>query len=138
MSEPSDLETEVRALQHLDLEGLQSAWSQRWETSPTLRSPELLRHILAWRIQAEALGGLDAEMRRRLRSSTVKVKAPALRPGVRLTREWKGERHEVEVVEGGYAYAGAVHKSLSPIARAITGARWNGPRFFGMRRETQA
>jgi len=101
VSQDSDLETEVRALEHLDLEGLQAARRQRWGTSPTLRSPELLRHILAWRIQAEALGGLDAEMRRCLRSTTVKVKAPALRPGVRLPREWKGERHEVEVVEGG-------------------------------------
>ena len=137
MSPSSKLEAEVRALERLDLQGLQAVWRQRWGSSPTLRSPELLRHILAWRLQADALGGLDADLRRRLRSASVKTRPPALRPGMRLTREWQGERHEVEVVEGGYAYAGAVHRSLSPIACAITGARWNGPRFFGLRQAPQ-
>ena len=54
-------------------------------------------------------------------------------PGTRLTREWKGVSHEVEVIRDGYIHAGARYRSLSEVARTITGSRWNGPRFFGLR-----
>ncbi|WP_423827748.1 DUF2924 domain-containing protein [Shimia abyssi] len=59
---------------------------------------------------------------------------PALKPGGRLIREWNGVTHVVEVVEGGFLWKGQRYASLSPIARAITGARWSGPRFFGLKR----
>jgi hypothetical protein len=135
MSPVSALETEVRALERMDLEGLREAWRRRWGSPPKLRSPDLVRALMAWRIQAAALGGLDVDLRRSLRSAPAKIRGPALQPGMRIAREWKGARHEVEVVEGGYAYAGAVHASLSGVAREITGVRWNGPRFFGLREE---
>ncbi|NJN06321.1 MAG: DUF2924 domain-containing protein, partial [Rhodobacteraceae bacterium] len=60
--------------------------------------------------------------------------SPALKPGGRLIREWNGVTHAVDVVEGGFLWKGQRYTSLSPIARAITGARWSGPRFFGLKR----
>ncbi|WP_283054676.1 DUF2924 domain-containing protein [Thetidibacter halocola] len=60
--------------------------------------------------------------------------SPALKPGGRLIREWNGVTHVVDIVEGGFLWNGQRHASLSPIARAITGARWSGPRFFGLKR----
>ena len=58
---------------------------------------------------------------------------PRLAPGERFVREWQGRRHEVEVLEKGFRYAGADYRSLSQVAREITGTRWNGLRFFGLR-----
>ena len=125
---------EVRALTRLDLEGLRGEWRRLIGPPPALRSPELLRRMLGWKIQAAAFGGLDTETRRRLRrraSTRSPTAAPA--PGTRLTREWKGVAHEVEVIADGYLHRGQRFRSLSEVARAITGARWNGPRFFGLR-----
>lgn len=126
---------EVRALAALDLESLRAEWRRRWGPPPKLRSPELLRRFLAWRIQVAALGGLDAETRRRLRGATAVPAGGRLERGARITREWQGRRIEVEVVEAGYAYNGATYRSLSKIARQVTGTNWNGPRFFGLRNE---
>ena len=125
---------EVRALGRLDLEGLRAEWRTRYGSPPTLRSPALLRRMLAWRIQVAAFGGLDADTRRRLRqSSPLKPAAAAPTPGTNIRREWKGVIHDVSVVPDGFVYDGYQFKSLSEIARAITGVRWNGPRFFGLR-----
>ncbi len=128
---------EVRALARLDLEGLREVWRRRYGPPPRLRSPDLLRRVIAWRIQVAAFGDLDAETRRRLRRPTSAAPPPAIRlsPGTRLAREWRGVRCEVEVVEDGFVYAGVTYRSLSKIAGVITGAKWNGPRFFGLDRE---
>ena len=94
--------------------------------------------MLAWRVQAEAEGGLGAETRRALRRPVAAQSRAAPQPGggTRLVREWQGVRHEVTVCEdGAFLYRGERHRSLSRIARAITGTRWNGPRFFGLRDE---
>ena len=125
---------EVRALARLDLEGLRAEWRTRYGPPPKLRSPALLRRMLAWRIQVAALGGLDADTRRRLRqSSPLKPAAPAPTPGTNIRREWRGVIHDVSVVTDGFVYDGHQFNSLSEIARVITGVRWNGPRFFGLR-----
>ncbi len=129
-----ELEEEVRALERLDLEALRAAWRARYGAPPKLRSPDVLRALLAWRIQADAQGGLDGETQRLLRMSSPR-RGLKLDVGVRLAREWKGVRHEVEVAEKGFTYAGVSYASLSSIARQITGVRWNGPRFFGLRAE---
>lgn len=130
------IEAEVAQLQTLDLGGLRAVWRERYGPPPKLRSPQLLRLNLAWRIQAEAFGGLNAETKRRLRRGGAGASAAdRLQPGVRLIREWKGVPHEVVVEEGGFRYDGRLWKSLSEIARHISGARWNGPRFFGLRVE---
>jgi hypothetical protein len=135
---PTELETrieaEVAALEVMGLDELREVWRDRYGIPPKLRSPQLLRLNLAWRIQADAFGGLDAETKRRLRRGGAgAAAADRLQPGVRLIREWKGVPHEVVVEEGGFRYDGRVWKSLSEIARHISGARWNGPRFFGLR-----
>ncbi|MEQ8504353.1 MAG: DUF2924 domain-containing protein [Rhodospirillales bacterium] len=83
-------------------------------------------------------GGLSAAVKRRLKQATKhnptkKQKAPkTLAPGARLVREWQGQAHHVEVLSDGFAYEGETYGSLSEVARTITGARWSGPRFFGL------
>lgn len=135
----AQIEAEVRALEDMGLEPLRSEWRKRYGPPPKLRSPQLLRLHLAWRIQADAFGGLDPETRRRLRRGGAGAQAAdRLQPGVRLVREWKGVPHEVIVEADGYRYGGKLWKSLSEIARHISGARWNGPRFFGLRVDARA
>jgi hypothetical protein len=126
-------------LEGVGLEDLRSRWRGRYGAPPKLRSPELLALMLAWRIQAEREGGLDADTRRALRRPAGVRAAAEPSPGTRLVREWEGTPHEVIVMsEGGLLYRGDRYRSLSEIARAITGVRWNGPRFFGLRREAEA
>ena len=128
------LEHDVRALEAMGLEALRAEWRGRYGAPPILRSVDLLRRLLAWRIQADAYGDLDADLRRRLRSTATPRRIDRrVRPGARIAREWQGRRYEVEVVEGGFVHDGVRYASLSQIARAITGTRWNGPRFFGLR-----
>jgi hypothetical protein len=128
----------VRRFEALGLEALREEWRRRYGAPPTLRSADLLRHLLAW--QAEALGGLDARLVQAIRAAGRTGARPrrTLAVGARLAREWQGQLHEVEVVEGGYLHQGRRHRSLSSVARAITGTRWNGPRFFGLRDANEA
>jgi hypothetical protein len=134
VSGAAKLAEEVRALEGQGLEVLRDAWRARYGAPPKLRSQDLLRMALAWRLQADARGGLDRGARDALRRSQPLATAqPALSIGVRLAREWKGVRHEVVATDGGFLHRGKTYKSLSQIARAITGSRWNGPRFFGLR-----
>ena len=125
---------EVRALSTLDLHELRREWALRYGRPPRMRSRELLSHLLAWKIQADAYGGLDGKSVRLLAATPPKPKGDALPPGTRLTREWRGRRYDVEVVVGGFQHDGQVYGSLSAVARKIAGTRWNGPRFFGLRR----
>jgi hypothetical protein len=124
---------EVRALEALDLAGLREEWRRRYGDPPKMRSTELLSRLLAWRIQSEAFGGLDAATIRLLRSDSSTPASRSLMPGACLAREWQGLRHEVEVLEEGFLHQGTTYRSLSETARAITGTRWNGHRFFGLR-----
>ena len=98
--------------------------------------------ILAYRIQEEAFGSLSAESRRRLRHLARLFAAdpnaripsvPGIKPGTRLVRQWRGKVHVVSVEEKGYEYKGTPYQSLSEIACLITGARWSGPLFFGLK-----
>ena len=127
------VEAEVEALASLNLGGLRHAWPSRFGPTPRLRSPDLLRRMLAWRLQAEVLGGLDAETRRLLARKAPARRGPLLAPGTRVVREWQGERHEAEIIDEGVRYGGETYASQSEVARVITGVRWNGPRFFGLR-----
>jgi len=124
---------EVRALEALDLHSLRDEWRKRYGEPPKMRSRELLARLLAWRIQADAFGGLDPATIRLLKSDRLPPPRPMFEPGERLIREWHGRRHEVDVLENGFRYNGAEYRSLSHVARAITGTRWNGLRFFGLR-----
>jgi len=122
----------LASLESATLEELRAEWGRRYGAPPRLRSPDLLRQILAWRIQAAGEAGLDRTTKRLLRTGEGRGDN-SVTPGTIIAREWKGERHEVEAAEDGFLYAGRRWESLSGIARAITGTRWNGPRFFGLR-----
>lgn len=90
--------------------------------------------MLAWRLQAEAFGGLDEQTRKALaRTGSPHPEGRHLGIGARLTRTWKGRKVEVTVEENGFRWDDRVFPSLSAAASAIAGSRWNGPRFFGLR-----
>jgi len=112
-------------------------------------SSRLLTYAAAYNEQVRSAGGLSPAARRKLKkivagttkrspngdtSSGIRstTKRRSVPPGTRLVREWQGAVHSVEVLGAGYLYAGVVYGSLSEIARSITGARWSGPRFFGL------
>lgn len=139
---PDVVAARLRKLQSAPLLELRADWESLMGRAapPGLRS-NLLRLALAYRIQEEVYGGLDRETRRRLREiaaatdrgdKRLAVAAP-LRPGTTITREWQGRTHAVNVLAEGFGYQGKAYKSLSEIARAITGTRWSGPKFFGLR-----
>ena len=121
-------------VEQLDLQGLRKFWRERYGAPPSLRSVPIMRQMLAWRVQAQALGGLDEATRRTLaRSGPVQAEGRHLGVGARLTRHWKGREVTVVVEEQGFCWEGEVYASLSAAASAIAGTRWNGPRFFGLR-----
>ena len=130
----ADLEIEVAALEGMHLQELREIWRERFGAPPTIRSTEMLRLLLAWRIQAVALGGLDKDTRDALaRTGRVVAEGQDLGMGATLRRTWNGEDHVVTVVDGGFEWRGRTFKSLSAVATTIAGTRWNGPRFFGLR-----
>ena len=122
----------VAQLIDMPLAGLRAEWQRRYGSPPKHRAADLLRRVLAWRIQAEAFGDLDVPTRRML-AKEQNVLRPSAQPGMRLAREWAGRRYEVVVIESGVVFEGQTFGSLSEVARHITGRRWNGPRFFGLR-----
>lgn len=129
-----DVEQLVCEIETLDLDGLRSAWRERYGAPPPLRSTPILRQLLAWRVQAQAFGGLDAETRKTLaRSGPVQAEGRHLGVGARLTRIWKGREVTVVVEKQGFRWEDDIFPSLSAAATAIAGTRWNGPRFFGLR-----
>lgn len=114
----------------------------RWHAAFGAPAPKscqatLLRCGLAWHLQMEALkasvGVREAAQASRSLRRAASGAGPALASGTRLLREWQGRTHHVTVVPGGFAYDDKVWTSLSAIARAITGTRWSGPAFFGLR-----
>jgi len=112
--------------------------------SPSLRR-ETLIPILAYRIQEQAFGGLKESIARKLRelaeerAGDAKPLQSSLRPksGTRYVREYNGKLHEVTVLETGYEYDGTIYRSLTEIAKVITGSKWSGPAFFGQRRASK-
>ena len=128
------LAEQIDHLATLDLPALRQVWAARWDEPPPLRSPGMLRLLIAWRLQAEAHGGLDRDTRRALaRKGSGEAEGQHLGIGARLTRVWQGRIHEVVVEEGGFRWESRLFPSLSAAATAIAGSRWNGPRFFGLR-----
>ncbi|WP_372929251.1 DUF2924 domain-containing protein [Methyloceanibacter sp.] len=126
------------------LEDLRCEWRRLYRSEPPRISRHLLMRGIAYRLQELEHGGLSKATRRKLKTlakmfrTTCRV-APdpglVLKPGARLVREWHGRTHMVTVTEDGFDYAGTSYSSLTKVARAITGARWSGPRFFGFVRD---
>ncbi|MCG6113571.1 MAG: DUF2924 domain-containing protein [Mesorhizobium sp.] len=130
----AQLAHEIEALERLDLEGLRGKWLALFGTPPPLRSVELLRLSLAWRMQASVLGGLDRDTRRQLqRRGRIRVEGLELGVGAKIRREWQGVIVEGIVEQDGFRWQDTTYRSLSAAASAIAGSRWNGPRFFGLR-----
>ena len=124
----------VAEIEALDLDDLRAFWRERFGAPPPLRSEPIMRQLLAWRVQAQAMGGLDAETRKALaRSGPVQAEGKHLGVGARLTRLWKGREVTVVVEEQGFRWNDQLFPSLSAAATAIACTRWNGPRFFGLR-----
>jgi len=102
---------------------------------PASMSQPMQRRFLAFDLQARASGGLPPALLARLdriAAGEERKASPRMKPGARLLRAWNGTTHVVDVLPDGYLWNGTRHRSLSAIARAITGARWSGPRFFGL------
>jgi len=126
----------VAGIGAMDLEALRRLWEERYGAPPPLRSQPILKMLLAWRIQAETFGGLDAATRKALAGTGApEPEGRHLGIGARLTRNWKGQKIEVLVEEDGFRWDEQLFPSLSAAATAIAGSRWNGPRFFGLRSE---
>jgi hypothetical protein len=139
----NEIEAEIDRLRSLPKAELRLRYKALFKAEPPKAfGPDLLRRSIAYRIQEQAYGGLDAATRRLLnnliaqqaKSKDGRIVMPRrIKPGAVLVRDWKGKSHRVIVLEDGFAYEGKPYASLSEIARLITGARWNGPKFFGLR-----
>jgi len=140
----ADIEQEIAALGDLGHAALKQRWRALQGGDPLKRlSRQLLLRALAHAIQEKAFGGLSPTMRQRIQRLAAELQntgrianvgtQPAFKPGMRLIREWQGRTHEVTVLDQGFSWNGKTHRSLSAIARAITGTRWNGHVFFGLK-----
>jgi hypothetical protein len=140
----TSVEDEIAHLRGLDLKGLRARWqSVLQRPAPDHLPRHLLFAIIAYRIQADRLGDLDHETRQLLdrtggaatsaRLVSFDQKRTELTPGTVLVREWDRRSQRVMVMSDGFAWNGQTYDSLSKVAFAITGTRWNGPRFFGLR-----
>jgi hypothetical protein len=131
------LEAEIDRVRSLGLDRLRTLWRTMLRSSPPpALTKDLMARMIAWHIQEQALGGLDAATRtllQRLARGQKPEGRRRLKPGTVLVREYQGERHTVTVIPGGFVWREATYASLSTIAGAITGTAWSGPRFFGMR-----
>ena len=137
----AEFEQEVGTLAGLPRTDLVERWQALYGADPPKGvSRPLLVRAVAYQMQAKRYGGLKPATVRQLRMIAAgqteagrgNTDNVVLKPGARLVREWNSVTHVVEVVEDGFIWDGERHLSLSAIARAITGARWSGPRFFGL------
>src|SRR5580704_14725953 len=147
-STKASIEDEIAHLRGLDLKGLRSRWQSVFQRPAP---PHLTRHlifaVIAYRLQADRFGDLDHATRQMLKGLVAKEAGPALSArlasfdqkrtkltlGTVLVREWDRQSQRVMVLANGFAWNGQTFDSLSKVAFAITGTKWNGPRFFGLR-----
>ncbi len=147
------MDVEIARLRDLDMHGLRARWKVVFRRQA---APHLPRHllfaILAYRLQADQLGDLAPDTVQLLQQivttgNTARVQDLAaefdrrrtgVRPGTVLMREWNRQSHRVMVLDDGFAWNGKTYESLSKVAFAITGTKWNGPRFFGLREKLGA
>ncbi len=151
---PSDAGSEdavaarLQAVEGMTYDGLRTEWRRLYRAHPPKRvARDLLVLGVAWKIQEQAYGGLGAATKRRLadlaktirrNGDVTRNRVARLKPGARFLREWRGETHSVVVLEEGFEWNGTQWRSLSAIAREITGVHWSGPRFFGLNGKAKA
>jgi Protein of unknown function (DUF2924) len=138
-----DISTELARLSEMTIFELRGEWRRLHRISPPMRlSRDLLIRGITYKLQERALGGLSKSIMRKLEHlnivsgvSDARKHAPpiSLKPGTRLVREWRGVTHTVLVHADGVEWKGHRYRSLTVVARKITGAHWSGPRFFGLR-----
>ena len=138
----SRLEVDLDQLEQAPRDELVRHWARLFNrTLPANMSSKLVRRAVTYQLQVKAKGGLKPSTCKDLRQIARKGgtscplrKGPrtVVKPGTRLIRDWNGTSHIVEVIDRGFIWEGREYRSLSAIARAITGARWSGPRFFGL------
>ena len=151
---PMPEETKQAVDQELDqlartlIRDLRKRWKQLFSSDPPKAfGPDLLRRAIAHGIQEQAYGGFEPAVRRELKQmikihgnkTGERTELPRrIKAGAIVLREWKGETHRVTVLRNGFSYKEQTYQSLSEVARTITGTRWNGPRFFGLRKSDVA
>jgi Protein of unknown function (DUF2924) len=147
MTAENDIEAEITHLRDFDLSGLRARWHSVFRRKAPDHLPRhLLYRILAYRVQADRFGNLDRDTQRFLDQVAAGTRSAneipttrnhpsrhGLQPGTILVREWDSKPQRVMVLEDGFAWNGTTYRSLTEIAFAMTGTRWSGPRFFGIR-----
>lgn len=133
------LENDLAAMAQMSAAQLQQRWTELLKSSPPNLPTSALRPLLAQLLQERKLRGLPVSKRRELdRLASDEPDGGPTRPrseltlGTRLIRDWNGKTISVDVLEEGFAFEGKIWRSLSEIARHVTGAHWSGPRFFGL------
>ena len=134
----------VDALDELDGNQLKALWAKHYGKPPPPRARKsLMVDCLAYRIQEQVFGGLALSTRTRLKKIALDIRdgkqialitERRIKPGTRLIRSWGDETHTVETLEEGFVYRGQQYGNLSEVARVITGSRWSGPLFFGLKK----
>ncbi len=143
-SASGDLSAKLETLARLDAASLRAEWRRLYRSYPPKRAGrDLLARAVAYKLQERALGGLGATTKRKLRAFAEQLETGdgaafdariSLKTGAKLMREWHGETYSVIALESGFVFGGRRYRSLSKIAREITGAHWSGPRFFRLKR----
>ena len=143
MAKPAlDIAAEIIRLESLALDRLREEWRRLHQTPPPKRlSRDILLRGITYKMQENAIGGLSKAILRRLQtpapteapSANKRRPRPSFKPGTRLVREWHGVTHTVVILADGVEWRGQRYRSLSVVAREITGAHWSGPRFFGLK-----
>lgn len=141
------IEKELVEILRCSIRKLRARWKELYRSEPPSSfGPDLLRRSIAYRIQEQIYGGLEPNIRREIeqlvrtirKSPSGKIDLPQrIKSGSVLVREWKGQTYRVTVSGRGFIYNKTVYSTLSEIARQITGTRWNGPRFFGLRKSSE-
>lgn len=142
--DPSYLDAEIAAVRDLVIAELRVRWKKLYgRPAPKTFRRNLLIRGVAYQMHVAVHGGLSAGTKRRLREIAAAVRAgnedavlsgPRIKPGTRLYRVWQDKTHVVTVIDDGFEWEGARYKSLSAVARAVTGTNWNGYAFFGLKR----
>lgn len=133
------LASELAALPKLDRQALIEHWQKLYGMPPPANtSQQFMRYAIAYRMQEQILGGLKPATHRLLiqiaEGNVSACRMPSsIKPGTRLLREWRGVTYEVNIIDKGILFQGRQYKSLSEVARVITGTRWSGPLFFGLK-----
>lgn len=138
------IEKEIATLRTLSIGALKERWRELFKNpAPKYFRREFLIRAIAYQLQVDRFGGLSPETKRRLRQIAEALRegaepaltsVPRIKPATKLIRSWKGETHIVTALDQGYEWKRKRYESLSEVARAITGTRWNGLLFFGVKR----